>query len=45
MKSPENFQRLEEIFHEAVGLDPRERADFMTRLRASNPELVVALSL
>ena len=31
--------QLEELFHEAVGLQPRERADFMARVRASRPEL------
>ena len=31
--------QLEELFHEAVGLEPHERADFMVRVRASHPEL------
>jgi serine/threonine protein kinase len=43
MKTPESMQRLEELFHEAVGLDPQERADFIARVRDSNPELVVAV--
>ena len=43
MKTPESMQQLEELFHEAVGLDPQERADFMARVRDSNPELVAAV--
>ncbi|MGH9901320.1 MAG: serine/threonine protein kinase, partial [Pyrinomonadaceae bacterium] len=43
METPENMQRLEELFHEAVGLAPPERADFMARVRESNPELVAAV--
>ena len=39
MKSPQDMMQLEELFHEAVGLQPRERADFMARVRASRPEL------
>jgi serine/threonine protein kinase len=39
MKSPQDMMQLEELFHEAVGLEPRERADFMVRVRASHPEL------
>ena len=39
MKSPESMQRMEELFHEAVGLEPRERADFIARVRALDPEL------
>lgn len=43
MKTPESMQRLEELFHEAVSLEPRERADFMARLRDTDPELVAAV--
>jgi len=43
MKTPESMQRLEELFHEAVGLEPQERADFMAKVRDSDPELVVAV--
>src|SRR5262245_52283256 len=39
MKSPLDMKQLEELFHEAVSLEPRERADFMARVRASRPEL------
>ena len=39
MKSPQDMMQLEELFHEAVGLEPHERADFMVRVRASHPEL------
>ena len=39
MKSPQDMMQLEELFHEAVGLEPRERADFIARVRASRPEL------
>ncbi len=43
METPESMQQLEKLFHEAAGLGPRERADFMARVRDSNPELVVEL--
>src|SRR5438552_17453692 len=43
MKTPESMQRLEELFHEAVRLGPQERADFIARLRGSNPELATAV--
>ncbi len=43
MKTPESMQQLEELFHEAVRLGPRERADFMARLREAKPELVAAV--
>ena len=33
MNTPESMQQLEELFHEAVGLEPPERADFMARVR------------
>ena len=39
MKSPQYMMELEALFHEAVGLEPRERADFIARVRASRPEL------
>lgn len=37
------MQQLEELFHDAVGLEPDERANFMARVRDSNPELVAEL--
>ena len=40
MKTPESMKQLEELFHHAVGLEPEERADFIARIRDSNPELV-----
>jgi serine/threonine protein kinase len=43
MKTPESMQQLEELFHEAVGLDPQERADFIARIRTSNPDFAAAL--
>lgn len=43
MEIPESMQRLEELFHEAVGLAPQERADFMARVRDSDPDLVAAV--
>jgi len=43
METPESMQQLEELFHEAAGLGPHERADFMARVRDSNPELVAEL--
>jgi serine/threonine protein kinase len=43
METPESMQQLEDLFHEAAGLDPNERADFMTRLRDSKPALAAAL--
>ncbi len=43
MESPESMQQLEELFHEATGLGPDERAHFMARVRDSNPELAVAV--
>src|SRR6185369_14661807 len=39
MKSPQQMMELEALFHEAAGLEPRERADFIARIRASRPEL------
>ena len=43
MKTPERMQRLEGLFHEAVGLGPGERAVFMARVRESDPELGAAV--
>ncbi len=43
MKTPESMQRLEELFHEAVGLGPQERAGFMARVQDSDPELLAAV--
>ena len=43
MESPESMQQLEDLFHEAVRLEPQDRVDFMARVRASNPELAVAV--
>jgi serine/threonine protein kinase len=43
MQTPESMQRLEELFHEALELKPQDRADFMARVRDSNPELVAAV--
>ena len=43
METPESMQQLEDLFHQAAGLDPRERADFIARLRASQPKLAAAV--
>ncbi len=43
MKTPENMQRMEELFHEALELGPQERASFLARLRNSSPELAAAV--
>lgn len=43
MNTPESMQQLEALFHEAVGLEPPERAEFMSRARESNPELAAAV--
>lgn len=43
MNTPESMQRLEELFHDAVGLDPQKRADFMARVREGNPELAASV--
>jgi hypothetical protein len=43
MNSPESMQQLEDLFHEAAGLESQERANFMARVRDSNPELAVAV--
>ena len=44
MQTPESMQQLEELFHEAAGLGPQERADLMARVRDSNPELAAAVA-
>ena len=43
METPESMQQLEDLFHQAAGLAPQERADFMARVRDSNPALAVAV--
>src|ERR1700730_12281129 len=43
MKTSESMQQLEDLFHEAVGLQPPERAEFIARLRNSTPELAAEL--
>ncbi|MBA3357299.1 MAG: protein kinase, partial [Pyrinomonadaceae bacterium] len=43
MDTPESMQQLEELFHEAVGLESQLRADFIARIRDSNPKLVAQL--
>jgi serine/threonine protein kinase len=43
MKSPETMQRLEELFHEAAGLEAQQRAEFIARARISHPELAAAV--
>jgi len=43
MNTPESMQQLEELFHEAVELEPQERADFMAKVRDSDPQLVAAV--
>jgi serine/threonine protein kinase len=43
MNTPESMQQLEDLFHEAVGLEPQPRAEFMARVRDSIPELVAEL--
>ncbi|MEP6922777.1 MAG: serine/threonine-protein kinase [bacterium] len=37
------MQQLEDLFHQAADLEPQERADFMARVRDSNPALAVAV--
>jgi hypothetical protein len=39
MKNPQDMQRLEDLFHEALELKPAERADFIERIRTSNSDL------
>ena len=43
MNTPKSMQQLEDLFHEALGLEPPERAEFMSRARKSNPELAAAV--
>ena len=43
MKTPEDMRRLEELFHEAVRLDPQGRAEFVARVRDENRELGAAV--
>jgi serine/threonine protein kinase len=43
MNTPESMQQLEELFHEAVGLEPDQRAALIARVGKSNPELAAAL--
>lgn len=43
METPERMLQLEELFHEAAGLAPQERVEFIARVRDSNPELAVAV--
>lgn len=43
MKNPEDMQQLEDLFHEALELKPAERAEFIGRIRTSNPELGAAV--
>ena len=43
METPESMQQLEALFHEVTALGPQERADFMARVRDSNPSLAVAV--
>jgi serine/threonine protein kinase len=43
MKSPEDMQQLEELFHAAAQLGPQARAEFMARARISHPELAGAV--
>ncbi|MCU1268360.1 MAG: serine/threonine protein kinase [Acidobacteria bacterium] len=43
MKSPETMRQLEELFHEAAGLEAQQRAEFIVRARISHPELASAV--
>jgi serine/threonine protein kinase len=43
MESPESRQQLEELFHEALSLEPQERAEFIARARTSDPQLADAV--
>lgn len=40
MKTPERWERVEDLFHAALNLEPRERAAFLAEVRASDPELL-----
>jgi serine/threonine protein kinase len=43
MESPKKLEQLEELFHEALGLEPQQRAAFIARARESNPQLAAAV--
>ena len=43
MNTPESMQQLEELFHEAVRLEPDKRAALIARIKDSNPELATAV--
>ena len=43
MKNPQDMQRLEDLFHEALELEPAERANFIGRIRTSNSDLGAAV--
>ena len=43
MNTPERMQQLEDLFHEALELEPAKRADFIARIRTSNPDLGAAV--
>lgn len=40
MKTPEHWERVEDLFHAALKLEPTERAAFLAEVRASDPELL-----
>ena len=40
MKTPEHWERVEDLFHAALKLEPSERAAFLAEVRASDPELL-----
>jgi serine/threonine protein kinase len=39
MKTPEEMQQLEDLFHRAVALEPDQRVSFIENLRSSNPDI------
>src|SRR6185295_11255045 len=39
MKTPEEMQQLEDLFHQAVALEPDQRVSFIENLRSSNPDI------
>jgi len=43
MKNAQDMQQLEDLFHEALALKPAERANFIGRIRTSNPDLGAAV--
>jgi len=43
MHTPESMQELEDLFHEALELEPAPRADFIAQIRSSNPDLGAAV--